>query len=69
MHFNRALQVVPVLFFVQLLQMGVYGQDLPAIQTNGSRLNSVQTAVPFLLISPDARTGSMGEIFYPWCRI
>jgi hypothetical protein len=61
MHFNRALQVMLVLFFVQLLQMLVYGQDLPVIQTNGSRLNSVQTAVPFLLISPDARTGSMGE--------
>lgn len=30
-------------------------------QSNGSRLNSIRTAVPFLLITPDARMGGMGE--------
>ncbi len=30
-------------------------------QTNGSQTNNVSTAVPFLLITPDARAGSMGE--------
>lgn len=30
-------------------------------QTNGSQANNVYTAVPFLLITPDARSGSMGE--------
>lgn len=30
-------------------------------QTNGSQANNVHTAVPFLLITPDARSGSMGE--------
>lgn len=30
-------------------------------QTNGSLSNNIVTAVPFLLITPDARTGSMGE--------
>ncbi len=30
-------------------------------QTNGSQANNVSTAVPFLLITPDARSGSMGE--------
>ncbi len=30
-------------------------------QTNGSQVNSVITAVPFLLITPDARSGSMGD--------
>lgn len=30
-------------------------------QTNGSLSNNIITAVPFLLITPDARTGSMGE--------
>lgn len=29
--------------------------------TNGSRSNNIVTAVPFLLITPDARTGSMGD--------
>jgi len=33
----------------------------PETQTNGSRLNSLRTAVPFLLITPDARVGGMGE--------
>lgn len=29
--------------------------------TNGSRSNNIVTAVPFLLITPDARAGSMGD--------
>ncbi len=33
----------------------------PGTQTNGSQSNNVSTAVPFLLITPDARAGSMGE--------
>lgn len=33
----------------------------PGTQTNGSLSNNIVTAVPFLLITPDARTGSMGE--------
>lgn len=33
----------------------------PGTQTNGSQANNIITAVPFLLITPDARTGSMGE--------
>jgi len=33
----------------------------PGTQTNGSQSNNINTAVPFLLITPDARAGSMGE--------
>ena len=33
----------------------------PGTQTNGSQSNNIITAVPFLLITPDARTASMGE--------
>jgi hypothetical protein len=33
----------------------------PGTQTNGSQSNNIVTAVPFLLITPDARAGSMGE--------
>lgn len=61
MHFKRALQFIMLCFIFQTLSTRLYGQDMPAVQTNGSRLNSVRTAVPFLLISPDARAGSMGE--------
>ncbi len=31
-------------------------------QTNGSESNNIITAVPFLLITPDARTGAMGNV-------
>lgn len=33
----------------------------PGVQTNGSNSNNIVTAVPFLLITPDARAGGMGE--------
>jgi hypothetical protein len=40
----------------------LYGQVVqPGTQTNGSLSNNIITAVPFLLITPDARAGSMGE--------
>lgn len=32
-----------------------------ATQTDGKRTNSIQTAAPFLLITPDARSGAMGD--------
>ncbi|UKJ08129.1 type IX secretion system outer membrane channel protein PorV [Solitalea lacus] len=31
------------------------------IQTDGKRVNSITTAVPFLLIGPDSRAGAMGD--------
>ena len=31
------------------------------IRTNGSEPNNIITAVPFLLITPDARAGGMGD--------
>src|ERR1700760_4787583 len=31
------------------------------VNSNGSGLNAIPTAVPFLLISPDSRSGAMGE--------
>lgn len=33
----------------------------PGTQTDGKRSNNIQTAVPFLLISPDARAAGMGD--------
>ncbi|TKC05190.1 type IX secretion system outer membrane channel protein PorV [Pedobacter frigoris] len=33
----------------------------PGTQANGSQPNNIVTAVPFLLITPDARAGSMGD--------
>lgn len=31
-------------------------------QSDGKRTNSIQTAAPFLLITPDARSGAMGDV-------
>lgn len=40
----------------------LFGQVVvPGTQTNGSESNNIRVAVPFLLIAPDARLGSMGE--------
>ena len=48
-----------------MLSLAVFCSKLQAqqvetgTQTNGSQANNVLTAVPFLLITPDARSGSM----------
>lgn len=33
-----------------------------ATQSDGKRTNNIQTAAPFLLIAPDARSGAMGDV-------
>ncbi|RYG08988.1 MAG: type IX secretion system outer membrane channel protein PorV [Chitinophagaceae bacterium] len=38
-----------------------YSYSNAQTQTNGSQANNIVTAVPFLLITPDARAGSMGD--------
>lgn len=39
-----------------------YAQTVaPGTQTDGKQSNNIQTAVPFLLISPDARSAAMGD--------
>lgn len=44
-----------------LLKGTIAGAQQPGTLTNGSKSSNIITAVPFLLIAPDARTGSMGE--------
>lgn len=55
--------VVGLIFITLLGSTRLYGQGAvqPGTQTNGSQSNNISTAVPFLLITPDARTASMGE--------
>ncbi|MBC6111324.1 type IX secretion system outer membrane channel protein PorV [Pedobacter fastidiosus] len=36
-------------------------QNISGVQTDGSRKSNIVTAVPFLQITPDARTGAMGD--------
>lgn len=52
------------LSFFSLLAVGAEASAQvvqPGTQTNGSKTNNIITAVPFLLITPDARAGSMGD--------
>jgi hypothetical protein len=62
MNLKRFLQFLSLcLLFLTESSVAVYAQALSEAQTNGSRFNSIRTAVPFLLITPDARIGGMGE--------
>lgn len=38
-----------------------YAQSIGDYQINGNRQNNIITAVPFLLISPQVRSGAMGN--------
>ena len=46
-----------------LLSLNISGQPDPDIDAglNGAELNAIQTAVPFLTIAPDSRSGGMGD--------
>ncbi|MES2828344.1 MAG: type IX secretion system outer membrane channel protein PorV [Bacteroidota bacterium] len=49
-------------FFFFTVSGTLYAQSVqPGTQTNGSQSNNIITAVPFLLITPDARSGGMGN--------
>ena len=46
-------------FFIFGLSVLVLAQTT---QSDGKRSNTIQTAAPFLLITPDARSGAMGDV-------
>lgn len=53
----------PILSGLLLLGFAANAQvENPATNTNGSQSNNIITAVPFLLITPDARAGAMGDV-------
>ena len=51
------------LFFIVALTLGILSVQAQNNQSNymGQRTSVVTTAVPFLMISPDARAGAMGD--------
>ncbi|WP_461450586.1 type IX secretion system outer membrane channel protein PorV [Mucilaginibacter sp.] len=49
------------LLFSVMLLMPFFTLAQTAVNTNGSNLNAIPTAVPFLTISPDSRSGAMGD--------
>ena len=59
---RRLVKTVLSLFSLLTVYGDLHAQSVePGTQTNGSRSSNIFTAVPFLLISPDARAGGMGE--------
>jgi hypothetical protein len=59
-HFS--VMALSVIAWVSLCSEGLWAQVVQSsTQTNGSLSNNIITAVPFLLITPDARTGAMGD--------
>jgi hypothetical protein len=59
---RRLVKTVLSLFSLLTVYADLHAQSVePGTQTNGSRSSNIFTAVPFLLISPDARAGGMGE--------
>jgi hypothetical protein len=61
MNLKRFSQFLPLYLLLMVINSAVHAQTSTETQTNGSRFNSIRTAVPFLLITPDARIGGMGE--------
>ena len=51
------------LVLITIFSFNVYPQDVSGIDEIGrNNLNTITTAVPFLLISPDSRAGGMGDV-------
>lgn len=61
MNRQDALSIIALNCISALLSFALSAQTTAGTAINGSRLNSIRTAVPFLLITPDARAGAMGD--------
>lgn len=61
MKFKYIYKIATVSFLLSLVLGKVQAQVSGNTESNGSETNTIITAVPFLLITPDARAGSMGE--------
>ncbi len=58
------MKYIKTLLILSFFSYTLYGQQLPNENDNflGGNLNTITTAVPFLLISPDSRSGAMGDV-------
>jgi hypothetical protein len=57
---NRKITILFSTFLAFMLS-GIYGFSQPTYDYTGRELNTITTAVPFLIISPDARAGALGD--------
>jgi hypothetical protein len=62
-YFKLMLNKLPFCCYIAVFVAGmpslVHAQNT---QSDGKRTNTIQTAAPFLLIAPDARSGAMGDV-------
>lgn len=57
-----AIRTINILFYIALLlPSAALCQTNAGVNTNGTNSSAIQTAVPFLLISPDSRSGALGD--------
>ena len=62
MNFSGLIKTVWAVLSLATVAAASFAQVVaPGTQANGSQVNSVVTGVPFLLITPDARAGGMGD--------
>lgn len=55
------MKTIPVLLLLIFFSKGIFAQSINGTQLDGSRQNSLLTAVPFLQITPHPRSGAMGN--------
>lgn len=56
------LKATSIFFYIIVLLPSIaFSQSSASVNSNGANSTAIQTAVPFLLITPDSRSGAMGE--------
>lgn len=58
-HMKDKINKVLLVLVMLVLPFGLFAQDYTDVL--GQRLNTITTAVPFLMIAPDSRAGAMGD--------
>ena len=56
------MKKILILFLSVTLSFNSFSQDVDYDDILGGNLNTITTAVPFLLISPDSKSGAMGDV-------
>jgi hypothetical protein len=56
------MKKILVVLLVSSLYVDSYGQSETELEQSALQLNTITTAVPFLLIAPDSRSGAMGDV-------
>ena len=59
--YKSILVKLSLIFLILLFQSNLSFAQISTQQLGGSQINTITTAVPFLLISPDSRSGAMGD--------